>query len=436
MELLIFVISYPSFHICHGSNGHLDYQVALINANAHRSVVYSSDSGFGSSEHHAPDAQLNVFGPPMASNGVPPPVGVFPSASRPAEISGPLGEPGPDHFNEPRPPSTRSSQPPRREPAPLRLQTIRYSPDDKGWMLIARHRKGSVEAAVASVYHRNLAVSFGVLVVLTATIVMVVMTTRRARRLAQLKMDFVTSVSHELRTPLTGIVMAAQNAADGLVDNRDRAKRYGAAILGKAQQLSELIEQILLFSATEKGRHQYYFQWVDIPEVIETALKSSASLIRSSAIHVEQAIEPELPPIWSDHQALTQCLQNLLMNSIKYGGEDRWIRIRTYRSASPALGKEVVLAVQDHGIGIAPDEMKKIFEPFYRSPAVTSAQIHGSGLGLSIVQSMIEAMGGKLTVESELGKGSIFSVHLPAEKQSGPRASASERPQIEVADRH
>jgi signal transduction histidine kinase len=416
-----------------GSNGHLDYQVALINVNAPRSVVYSSDSGFGN-DGRAPDAQLNVSGPPMADHGGPP-AGMFPSASRPAGISG-RGEPGPKQFNEPRPPSTGPSEPPRHEPGPLRLQAIRYSPDDKGWTLIARHRKGSVEAAVASVYHRNLAVSFGVLVVLTATIVMVVMTTRRARRLAQLKMDFVTSVSHELRTPLTGIVMAAQNVADGLVDNREPAKRYGAAILGKAQQLSELIEQILLFSATEKGGHQYYFQWVDVLEVIETALNSSASLIRSSAIHVERAIEPELPQIWADYKALNQCLQNLLMNSIKYGGEDRWIRIRTYRSASPALGKEVVIAVQDHGIGIAPDEMKKIFEPFYRSPAVTSAQIHGSGLGLSIVQSMIEAIGGQLTVESELGKGSIFSVHLPAEKQSGPSASASERPQLEVADRH
>jgi len=419
-----------------GSNGRLDYQVALINVNAPRGVVYSSDSGFGN-DGRAPDAQLNVFGPPMADHGGPP-AGMFPSAARPAgRAAGPPEGHSPNSFNEPGPPAAREPQ--RHDAGPLRLQTIRYAPDDRGWVLIARHRKGSVEAAVASVYHRNLAVSFGVLVVLAATIIMVVMTTQRARRLAQLKMDFVASISHELRTPLTGIVMAAQNVADGLVDTRDRAKLYGAAILGQAQQLSQLIEQILLFSATEKGRHPYYFQWVDIPEVIETALKSSASLIRSSAVRVEQVIEPDLPAIWGDYKALTQCVQNLIVNAIKYGGKDtekdRWIGIRAYRTGSSELGKEVVIAVEDQGIGIAPDEIKKIFEPFYRSPAVTSAQIHGSGLGLSIVHSTVEAMGGKLTVTSELGKGSSFSVHLPAERKSNSRSSDSESAQVEVADR-
>jgi signal transduction histidine kinase len=422
-----------------GPNGHLDYQVALINANVRRSVVYSSDAGFGSTDRRAPEALLNVFGPPMPNSTGSPPPGALPSATRAGSRPQSRGEEsGQQNFNEPRPPSAGPSAPMRREPGPLKLRTIRYSRDDKGWTLIARHRKGSVEAAVAAVYHRNLAVSFGVIVVLAVTIVMVVMTTRRARRLAQMKMDFVASVSHELRTPLTGIVMAAQNLADGLVDNRERAIRYGTAVLSQAQQLSELIEQILLFSATEKGRHQYYFQWVDIPEVIETALKSSASLIRSSGVRIEQSIEPDLPAIWADNKALTQCLQNLLVNAIKYGGKDKdlWIGIRAYRSGSSDLGKEVVIVVEDHGIGIAPDELKKIFEPFYRSPAVTSAQIHGSGLGLSIVQSTIEAMGGKLTVKSELGKGSSFSVHLPAEKKFVPRASAAESPRVEVADRH
>jgi signal transduction histidine kinase len=338
---------------------------------------------------------------------------MFPSAARPAERPTPRDEPGPNRFDAP--------EPQRREPGPLRLQTIRYSRDDRGWTLIARHRKGSVEAAVASIYHRNLAVSFGVLLILSATIVLVVVTSQRARRLAHLKMDFVASVSHELRTPLTGIVMAAQNVADGLVDNKERAIRYGAAILGQAQQLSELIEQILLFSATEKVRHQYYFQWVDTSEIIDSVLKRSASLIRSSAVRVEQSIEPGLPPIWGDYQALTQCLQNLLVNSIKYGGQDKWLAIRASR---PARGSEIIITVEDHGIGIAPDEIKKIFEPFYRSPAVTSAQIHGSGLGLSIVQSMVAAMGGRLTVESDLGKGSRFSVHLPAEKGPIPGEKA------------
>jgi len=312
------------------------------------------------------------------------------------------------------------------------LQTIRYSPTDRGWTIVARHRKGSLDAAVAAVYHRNLAVSFGVLLVLAGTIALVVMTTQRARRLAQLQMDFVASVSHELRTPLTGIVSAAQNAADGLVDNKVRAMRYGSAILGQAQQLSELIEQILLFSATEKGRYQYHFQWVDIPEVIEASLTSSASLVRSSGVRIEQTIEPNLPQIWVDFKALTQCLQNLIVNSIKYGGESRWVGIRAHFAQGSSARKEVVITVEDKGLGIGPEDMKKIFDPFYRSPIVAAAQIHGSGLGLSIVKTIAEAMGGKLTVESEVGKGSSFSVHLPADKKPALE-DTSESPQVDVA---
>ncbi len=324
-------------------------------------------------------------------------------------------------------------EPVRRDTGPLRLDPIRYSPGDRGWTIIARHRKGSVEAAVAAVYHRNLAVSFGVLLVLAGTIAMIVMTTQRARRLAQLQMDFVASVSHELRTPLTGIVSAAQNVADGLVDNKERAMRYGSAILGQAQQLSELIEQILLFSATEKGRYHYQFQWVEIPEVIEASLQSATSLIRSSGIRVEQSIDPNLPPVWADFKALTQCLQNLIINATKYGGENRWVGIRANLAKNSAGANEVIITVEDKGLGISPEDLKKIFDPFYRSPIVAAAQIHGSGLGLSIVKSIAEAMGGRLTVESELGKGSRFSVHLPAEKKPAPGEDTSEDARVEAA---
>ncbi len=423
-----------------GSNGHLDYQVALISPDAHRSVVYSSDVGFGADDDHTTDAQLNVFGAPMSGYGGLP-AGLFPSAAPPSgspdyrDESGP-NESGPDSFFEARPFSTVSPAEPvpvRRDAGPLRIEPIRYAPDDRGWTIIARHRKGSVEAAVAAVYHRNLAVSFGVLLILAGTIAMIVMTTERARRLAHVQMDFVASVSHELRTPLTGIVSAAQNVADGLVDNKERAMRYGTAILGQAQQLSELIEQILLFSATEKGRYHYQFQWVEIPEVIEASLKNAASLIRSSGIRVEQSIDPSLPLIWADFKALSQCLQNLIINATKYSGENRWVGICASFAKTSAATDEVIITVEDKGLGISPDDLKKIFDPFYRSPIVAAAQIHGSGLGLSIVKSIAEALGGKLAVESELGKGSRFSVHLPADKKPAPGENTSENARVEAA---
>jgi len=276
-------------------------------------------------------------------------------------------------------------------------------------------------------------IGFGVLTVLAGTIATMVMSTRRAHRLAQLRMDFVASVSHELRTPLTGILSAAQNIADGLIDNKERAMRYGAAIQGQAQQLSELIEQILLFSTTEKGRRSYHFQWVDVAELIEASVTGTASLVRSSGVCVEQVIKRDLPPVWGDFKALAQCLQNLIVNAIKYGGEKRWVRICAHLSDTSEFGREVVVTVEDKGIGINPEDLKKIFAPFYRSPSVSSVQIHGSGLGLSIVKSIAEAMGGRLTVESEVGKGSRFSVHLPADKKPAPEEDATESASLQPA---
>ena len=423
-----------------GSNGHLDYQVALVDLKAASSTLYSSDAAFGPHDYRSSDAQFNMFGPPGSANGGPP-FGLFRSDVHSSEGPHDLqdgrgpGDSGQDSFSRTRPPDTRLAEPEpvRRDAGPLRVEPIRYAPDDRGWTILARHRKGSVEAAVAAAYHRNLAVSYGVLAILAGTIAMIVMTTQRARRLAQLQMDFVASVSHELRTPLTGIVSAAQNVADGLVDNKERAMRYGSAILGQAQQLSELVEQILLFSATEKGRYHYQFQWVEIPEVIEASLQSATSLIRSSGIRVEQSIDPNLPPVWADFKALTQCLQNLIINATKYGGENRWVGIRANLAKNSAGANEVIITVEDKGLGISPEDLKKIFDPFYRSPIVAAAQIHGSGLGLSIVKSIAEAMGGRLTVESELGKGSRFSVHLPAEKKPAPGEDTSEDARVEAA---
>jgi signal transduction histidine kinase len=262
-----------------------------------------------------------------------------------------------------------------------------------------------------------------------ATMVILV---RRAHQLAQMRLDFVASVSHELRTPLTGIVSSAQNIADGLVNNKERAMQYGAAILGQAQQLADLIEEILTFSATERGRI-YNFQWLDITQVVSAALAGTASQIRSAGVRVEQHIERELPQVWGDFKALTQCLQNLIVNAIKYGGDARWIGISISVTAMPNSIQEVVVSVDDKGLGISPEDVKKIFDPFFRSPAVTEEQIHGSGLGLSIVKSIAEAMGGSLTVKSDLGKGSSFSLHLPAGKKISSVESTSDSAPAQAA---
>ena len=197
------------------------------------------------------------------------------------------------------------------------------------------------------------------------------------------------------------------------IDDKERLTRYGTAIVNQAHQLTDLVEQILLFSATQKDRHRYHLQPVEIAEVIHASLSGTRGLIQSAGTTVEQSIEPGLTTVSADFKALSQCLQNLIANAVKYGGDQRWIGISA--TAVERVGrKEIAISVADKGIGIARADLAHIFEPFYRSPEVTAAQIHGSGLGLPLTKRMTEAMGGRITVISECGKGSTFTLHLPA----------------------
>jgi signal transduction histidine kinase len=379
------------------------YELAVIADNARRVVIYSSDAGFGSQTNAVPDIALNLFGPPAPIlRGVsspaegPYPPHSLPDQERPHPRGGEIGTPPGFHVD-----------------GSFIIDPIRHVSGEREWEIIARHRKGSVEAAVTALYHRNLAINFGVLLVLAMTMGMIIATSQRARRLAQLQMDFVANVSHELRTPLTGIVSAAQNIADGLVDSKERMARYGTAIMGQAQHLTELIEQLLLFSATQKGRHRYHFQQVDVKEVINASLKATSSVVRSAGFTVELEIQPGLPLVNVDFKGLSQCLQNLITNSVKYGGERRWIGIQASIAGDSHRRREIRITVEDKGIGIGGEDLKRIFEPFYRSSEATSAQIHGSGLGLPLARTIAEAMGGRVTVMSGSQIGSAFTVHLP-----------------------
>jgi len=119
-----------------------------------------------------------------------------------------------------------------------------------------------------------------------------------------------------------------------------------------------------------------------------------------------------VPAVYTDPGALSQALQNLIINAVKYGGDAKWMSIRAAIDGSSGV-PEVIITVADRGIGIAPESLKHIFDPFYRSPQVAESEIHGTGLGLALAKSFVGALGGSITVRSELGKGSAFTIHLP-----------------------
>jgi signal transduction histidine kinase len=365
--------------------------VAITSGNSERrDTVYSTDAGFGGQDFASADGVISVFGPPFG----PPRRGSAPFMGTPMH----------------RP--TRTSVMHDHGDMPmaglLRLDAITYGGKGGDWQLIARHRKGSLEAVVNGMRRRNLSISFGVLLVLAGGIGMIIITSQRARMLARLQMDFVAAVSHELRTPLAVISSAADNISHGVVEGKQQLAQYGGVIKSQSKQLTNLVEQILMFASTRDGRHHYNLHPLHIEELVDVSLSNTAGLIQAAGFTVEKEIQPGIPQILGDLGALSHCLQNLITNAVKYGGDARWMGI-----SAAVAGREVQITVQDKGLGIQGPELRHIFEPFYRSPAVASAQIHGTGLGLPLAKSIAQAMGGSFTVTSEPGKGSSFTLHLP-----------------------
>jgi len=251
-----------------------------------------------------------------------------------------------------------------------------------------------------------------------------------AIQLAKLQMEFVASVSHELRTPLAVLSSAADNIADGLIENKAAMQRYGTILQKQSRNMGRLVDEILLFASTEDHKNRYFLQALPVSAVIDAAVTGTEGLVRAAGFVIDRDIEPDLPLVMGDMSAISRCLENLISNAVKYGGDHRRIALRAYSvPLERGSGGEVRIAVTDRGIGIDPSELARIFDPFYRSPRVQVEQIHGTGLGLSLAKRIAESMGGRLSVLSELSEGSMFTLHLQIAKGDGPQpATPASRP--------
>ncbi len=274
--------------------------------------------------------------------------------------------------------------------------------------------RGSLAREVEAFRWRNVAVSFGALLVLAGGLVIVFASVARSERLARQQMQFVAGVSHELRTPLAVLNSASENLSDGIVKTPEQARRYGQVMKREITRLMEMVEQTLNFAGIQSGKRNYDRQPTDVKALLDECLERNAIFLHGENCTPTVEIENNLPPILADARALGSVLDNLLANAVKYSVG----KCNVHLSASVLAGKELLLTVRDCGRGIAPKEQKRIFEPFYRTSEVIDAQIHGNGLGLAIVQHIVKQHGGYVTLESELGKGSTFAVHIPLPKQS------------------
>jgi signal transduction histidine kinase len=166
--------------------------------------------------------------------------------------------------------------------------------------------------------------------------------------------------------------------------------------------------------------------------LLEDVVAASAVLVEAAEIQVEYDVPESVPPVLGDEPSLRRALQNLIANAVKYGRNGRWIGLRARN-----VGREVEITVADRGIGIAPAEQLRIFEPFYRAADVVTAQIQGAGLGLSLVKRIVEAHGGRIAVRSVPGTGSEFTVVLTAaEREPIGRASVPGSDGVRAANAH
>ncbi|HZY02198.1 MAG TPA: ATP-binding protein [Anaeromyxobacteraceae bacterium] len=255
---------------------------------------------------------------------------------------------------------------------------------------------------------------FGVLVLaaVSTTIIGVIATLTvlyREARVSRLQTDFVNKVSHDLRTPLTSIRMFVETLQLGRLPEPERQREALAVIAQETARLSLLINRLLDWARMESGKRSYALEPVSVEDVVDDALRAFEPQRLSEPAQVDREIQPGLPPVRADREALSEALLDLLQNAHKYTGADKRITV-----GARLEDGTVLVTVADNGPGIRVADQKRIFEKFYRAQDPLQRHIEGSGLGLAMVKHIVEAHGGRVTVASDVGAGAVFTIALPA----------------------
>ncbi|MDC4227289.1 MAG: phosphate regulon sensor histidine kinase PhoR [Candidatus Manganitrophus sp.] len=227
------------------------------------------------------------------------------------------------------------------------------------------------------------------------------------KRLERMRKDFVANVSHELRTPLAAIKGYLETLADGGLENREEAMEFLAILQKNTDRMTNIVRDLLQLSRIESGLDPIRSIRIDLKEAVDRNLLLLKPLAEKKGQALTVSIQPGLS-LQADPEKLNQVFINLLDNAIKYTPEKGTITV-----TASETDKAVAIEIGDSGIGIPKEDLSRIFERFYRVDRTRSRELGGTGLGLSIVKHIVEAHGGKIMVESEIGKGSRFTLLFP-----------------------
>jgi len=273
-----------------------------------------------------------------------------------------------------------------------------------------RLRGTTIDELLKTRFIRNLTLILALDLLLVVAAWFLYRTIRRETDLVRMKSDFVSTVSHELRTPLSLIRMYAETLEMGRVTDEAKRKRYESTIVRETERLSRLVNNILNFSRIEAGKKQYHFRAVNLNDVVRSVLDTFTAHVKELGFDPVVSLEEELPLIRADGEAVSEAVINILDNAVKYSDREKYLRVATGSSEVMAF-----VEIEDHGIGIAREDQKKIFDTFYR---VSTGLVHdtkGSGLGLALVRHIVDAHGGRVEVRSEHRRGSLFRISFPLE---------------------